>query len=60
MADLPEAEIIMVLHHHQAEMVVLMVAVVVVAETMALIMTEMTGTAVHPPELEEKAEEVVT
>jgi hypothetical protein len=41
--------------------VVVVVVVVVVAETMALIMAEMTGTAaVLPPEPEEKAEEAVT
>ena len=66
MADRPEAEIITVLHHHQAEMAVLVAAaaaaaVVVVAETTALIMAaEMTGTAVLPPEPEEKAEEAAT
>ena len=62
MADRPEAEIITVLHHHQAEMAVLVAAAaVVVAETTALIMAaEMTGTAVLPPEPEEKAEEAAT
>ena len=60
MANLPEAEIITVLHHHQVEMAVLMAAAAVVAETMALIAVEMTGTAVLPPEPEEKAEEVAT
>ena len=64
MADLPKAGIITVLHHHQAEMAVLVAAaaaVVVVAETTALIMAaEMTGTAVLPPEPEEKVEEAAT
>ena len=72
MADLPKAGIITVLHHHQAEMAVLVavvvvaaaaaaaVVVVVVVETTALITAEMTGTAVLPPEPEEKAEEAAT
>lgn len=60
MADLPEAEIITVLHH-QAEMAVLVAAAAAVAETTALIMAaEMTGTAVLPPEPEEKVEEAAT
>ena len=63
MADRPEAEIITVLHH-QAEMAVLVAAAAAaaaVAETTALIMAaEMTGTAVLPPEPEEKAEEAAT
>ena len=51
----------MVLPHHQAEMAALVaVAAAVVAETMALITVEMTGTADLPLEPEEKAEEAVT
>ena len=63
MADRPEAEIIMVLPHDQAEMAALVAvaaAAVVVAETMALITVEMTGTADLPLEPEGKAEEAVT
>ena len=63
MADRPEAEIITVLHHHQAEMAVLVAAAAAaaVAETTAFTMAaEMTGTAVLPPEPEEKAEEAAT
>lgn len=60
MADRPEAEIITVLHH-QAEMAVLVAAAAAVAETTALTMAaEMTGTAVLPPEPEEKVEEAAT